>query len=224
MRREIIQVILIGLVIIAFAVAHAGTTRVAIIDDGMSVDVQNAIPQILCEDGHKDFVTGMDLVGETLGGHGDLVTFSLVMNARRAKYCIMMYRINTVANVIDAINTATDRGAKFINISLTIGTYVRALDLAIKRASDKGIKIFVAAGNDKQNLNEVCNIYPQCLHYRNLIVIGATNPENELENYSNFGSIFVNRYKYGRSFGGARGTSFASPTALGEELQERYGY
>lgn len=216
--KQLLHILLAGAAIIACRVASADQFKVAVIDDGLSLEAQKALDKLLCKTGHHNFVTDAEEIGESDSGHGDLTTIGLAINAQSKNYCILFYKIGSGMQIGDAMARAVKENARVMSLSVFSSTYFENINTAVKRANEKGIKMFVAAGNDKQNLNDVCNIFPQCLKYPNIINVGAVNLENELETYSNYGTI-VKMYKLGRAINGHRGTSFAAPAAAGEYIR-----
>ena len=79
-------------------------------------------------------------------------------------------------------------GAKYINLSVAGKGYDELEFEAIKTALSNGVKIAVAAGNKKANLDKDCNITRHVmliyLNYRNFHVVGANS-----HTYTNTGRI-----------------------------------
>lgn len=211
--------LLMVMLIFAFCHANSAQLKVAVIDDGLSEEAQLELSELLCKNGHYDFAAGEDKIGLTESGHGDLTTLGVAANANTKNMCILSYKTATGMDIGYAIDKAVKFGAKVISVSVYSTTFIQSLDDAVKRADNAGVKIFVAAGNDKQNLDLYCNIFPQCLKHKNIVNIGAVNFENQLEIYSNFGTGKVHYYKLGRTLGGNRGTSFAAPAAAGQYIK-----
>jgi hypothetical protein len=101
-----------------------------------------------------------------------------------------------INSVVKAINYAVANGARIINLSFTGERTSPALEQAIKRASQAGVIIVAAGGNDLaggegQNLNKK-PLYPVCDHganRENLVVgVAATGPLDEKAFFSGFGS------------------------------------
>lgn len=103
----------------------------------------------------------------------------------------------TVADsaVIEAIQYATmmkNRGVNVvvINESFSGDGSVSAEIAAMKAAGDAGIIFCVAAGNDTNNNNTV-SVYPASYRLANEIVVAATDQNDELAFFSNYGSKTV---------------------------------
>lgn len=199
-------------------------TKVAIIDTGFTPMMFSSAWEKICKTGHYDYSKDTPTVGMDVILHGSLVALIITDEAPDEDYCLQIYKVMggkaTYVDVARAINKAVDNGAKVINLSLTVNVYTAAMHKAVIRATRLGVKIFAAAGNAGQNLNEYCNVFPQCLKRinNNLILVGAANKHGELERYSNYG-VKVAVYNWG-DIGQARGTSFAAPRALAQYLTE----
>jgi len=126
----------------------------------------------------------------------------------------------TTANEISAIQYATAKGAHVINASWGGSGFSQAL----KDAIDAFPGIFVAAaGNDGTN-NDLTPQYPACYTSANIIAVAATDQNDALASFSNFGTTCVdlaapgvNIYSdiSGGSFAYMDGTSMAAPHVSG---------
>jgi len=79
-------------------------------------------------------------------------------------------------DIANGITWASDNGARIVSMSLSGGGYTGYLDSAINYANDNGTVVFVATGNEGDN---VC-AYPSC--YDGSIAVGALSPCNERKN------------------------------------------
>jgi subtilisin family serine protease len=137
-------------------------------------------------------------------------------------------------DVAAAIRYAADNGAKILNMSFG-KPFSPKKDLvyeAIQYASQKGVLMFHAAGNDNKDLDYETN-YPS--NYKdnemqsianNWVTVGAStrDAENLKASFSNFGTVKVDLYAPGteiystvpdQNYKYAQGTSMASPVAAG---------
>ncbi len=129
----------------------------------------------------------------------------------------------TTADALRAIEYAVNNGANIISNSWEGSENDEALKEAIKNAGRHGILFVVAAGNEGKNL-DTTPVYPAAFRLPNMISVGATDKNDALANFSNYGiksvsiaapgvSIFStvpgNDYLY---FGG---TSMACPHVSG---------
>lgn len=144
-------------------------------------------------------------------------------------------------DVVRAINYAVANGASIINLSFVGDTYDPALEGAIERAYANGALVIAAAGNENTNgrsLNlDYIKMYPIChqgTHGENIVLgVGATDKNDKLANFSNFGSSCIdimapgedfwgvlfhddNNAEFNKYFGGEySGTSLATPVVAG---------
>ena len=122
------------------------------------------------------------------------------------------------SNVAKGIIWATDRGAKIINISLTVPSRYQPLEEAINYAWSHGVVLVAAAGNHVK-----ATTYPAA--YSNVIAVAATTPDGKVWTESNDGE-FVDAYapgvsivstlpgtKYGEQSGSSMATAYVSAIA-----------
>ncbi|NGQ95616.1 S8 family serine peptidase [Brevibacillus sp. SYP-B805] len=119
---------------------------------------------------------------------------------------------NNVDVIASGINTAINRGAKIVVMSVSSITTSRALEEAVKRAEAKGVILVAATGNEGSRVD-----YPAA--YPTVIAVGAVDSNNEPWYRSNYGpeikimapgkSIYTT--KMGGSYGAITGTSAAAP-------------
>jgi serine protease len=123
--------------------------------------------------------------------------------------------------IAQGILYAIEKGAKVINMSL--GGYFSSpiLEDAVKKAIDAGITVVAAAGN------EATDMYSIPASYEGVISVGATDSQNHLANFSNYGpsvdivapgvDVYSTVYDpaKGASFAELSGTSMASPVVAG---------
>lgn len=89
-------------------------------------------------------------------------------------------------DAIKAINYAVNNGAKVISNSWGGGSYSAALRDAIARASNQGVVVVAAAGNESKN-NDVSPTYPSNYDVPNLISVVSTTSSDQLSSFSNYG-------------------------------------
>jgi subtilisin family serine protease len=139
-----------------------------------------------------------------------------------------------VANLIKAIDYAVKNGAKIINSSLGYPdscSYVppsQALYDAIKSAGDRGVLFVAAAGNYSCN-NDKTPLWPASYKLPNIISVAASDQNDNLANFSNYGqnsvhllapgvnilSTYFDKTKNQSTYASANGTSMAAPFVSG---------
>jgi hypothetical protein len=92
----------------------------------------------------------------------------------------------TVAHEIAGIEYAIDKGAKIINLSLGGAGYSAGEYEAIKMAGDAGLLFVAAAGNDGTD-NDELPVYPANYDLDNIISVTATDHNDELPSWANYG-------------------------------------
>ncbi|MFW5667155.1 MAG: S8 family serine peptidase [Coleofasciculus sp.] len=128
--------------------------------------------------------------------------------------------LNAIAS---AIRYATDNGADVINASFG-GEHPSILEFdAISYANDSDVLFVTSAGNDSSN-NDIFARYPNNYNLPNIISVAATDWNDNLVGFSNYGSTTVDLgapgYNIlstlpGNLYGSASGTSMAAPHVAG---------
>ena len=96
----------------------------------------------------------------------------------------------TTSAAVQAIYWADNHGAKILNNSWAGGGYDSALASAISYTQQVGVIFVAAAGNDGTN-NDVTPTYPANYAYNNVISVAATDANDNLASYSNYGKSTV---------------------------------
>jgi subtilisin family serine protease len=129
----------------------------------------------------------------------------------------------TVAEEIEAIEYAIANGAKIINASFSGEDYSKLEYDAIKSAQDARILLVAAAGNNGSN-NDDTPEYPASYNLNNIIAVAATDHNDRLAHFSNYGALTVDvaapgvdiySTKTDNSYSLASGTSMAAPHVSG---------
>ncbi len=121
------------------------------------------------------------------------------------------------------IRYAVDHGTDIINMSLGAAADDPLVSEQIDYATQNDVVVVAASGNDGCN----CISYPA--RYPSVIAVGATNSNNSLANFSNYGSnldlvapgsglcstVWTNSAQTGLNACGLSGTSFSSPLVAG---------
>ncbi|AVK96462.1 peptidase S8 [Lysinibacillus sphaericus] len=214
----------------ALALAGNHDVKVAVIDSGVDYKHPDLQAQVLppynavkpadspVADAHGTHVAG--IVGATkdngIGGHG------VYPNAKILPIDVFNGQEDASDFAIaQGILYAIEQKADIINMSL--GGYGESplMEEAVKMAIDKGITVIAAAGN------EATDNYSFPASFESVISVGATNEQNKLASFSNYGpsvnlvapgeDIYSTVYdeKKGSSFAIFSGTSMASPVVAG---------
>lgn len=96
----------------------------------------------------------------------------------------------STADIIAAVDYAVANGAKVINMSLGGTGYSATFDAAIAAANTAGVLVVAAAGNDGVN-NETTHHYPSDYTQPNIISVAATDQNDALASFSNYGTTSV---------------------------------
>ncbi|HYN44928.1 MAG TPA: NosD domain-containing protein [Candidatus Limnocylindrales bacterium] len=127
------------------------------------------------------------------------------------------------SDAIDAINYATMMGADIMSNSWGGGGYSSALEAAIQAADNAGILFIAAAGNDADNTDQY-PFYPAGYDVPNVMSIAATDKNDNLADFSNYGHSTVDigapgvdilSSVPGNAYASYSGTSMAAPHVSG---------
>ena len=94
------------------------------------------------------------------------------------------------SGAIEAINYAVANGAKILNNSWGGGGYSESLETAITEARDNGVLFVAAAGNSGVDTDSQPH-YPSSYEVSNVISVAATDDEDSLASFSNYGAESV---------------------------------
>ncbi|MHC4087550.1 MAG: S8 family serine peptidase, partial [Planctomycetota bacterium] len=94
------------------------------------------------------------------------------------------------ADAIQAINYGVANGAKILSNSWGGGGYSQSLKTAITDARDQGVLFVAAAGNSGFD-NDSQPHYPSSYDISNVIAVAATNDDDSLASFSNYGAESV---------------------------------
>jgi subtilisin family serine protease/subtilisin-like proprotein convertase family protein len=129
----------------------------------------------------------------------------------------------STAQIIEALDYAVAHGAKIANNSWTGATNDPLLLAAFQRAQAKGQIEVVAAGNLAHNLDTNLD-YPSSFGLDNIVSVAATDHNDNLANFSNWGpntvaiaapGVNIRSTTPGKSYGLNTGTSMAAPHVTG---------
>jgi subtilisin family serine protease len=98
--------------------------------------------------------------------------------------------LGNTADAISAINYAVRNGAKVLNNSWGGGSPSQLLKQAIQRSDSAGT-VFVAAAGNEGNDNDSTPSYPSSFDVANIISVAATDQNDNLASFSNYGATSV---------------------------------
>lgn len=131
--------------------------------------------------------------------------------------------IGYISNSILCIEYALAKDVKFLNNSWGGDGYSDSLKDAIKACEDAGVLFVAAAGNDAKN-TDINPHYPSAFENPNILSVAATNKNDNLASFSNYGKISVDVAAPGTSIQSTtpnntyqymNGTSMATPHVSG---------
>jgi thermitase len=126
-------------------------------------------------------------------------------------------------DAIEAIAYGRKMGVQILNNSWGGDTYSRGLEEEIERTRDAGILFVAAAGNDGSD-NDRTPKYPASYAISNILTVAATNNQDQLTGFSNYGALsvhvaapglFITSTTRGQSYDNMSGTSMAAPHVSG---------
>lgn len=214
---------------------NAGTKRpirIAVIDSGYTYTEYSKVK--FCATGHKDFTnTGI----RDNHGHGTHITNTIVTRLT-VDYCIIIIKFHdpktnkyfSEYSSQKQFDYLLSQDVDVINYSAGGPGYFKDEKKSIVTLLKRGVKIFVAAGNEGLNLNEDCNYYPACYNLKGLRVVGSINKDNKRSKFSNYGKV-VDSWEIGvdvvedTGYNGPRamnGTSQATAIATANYVNRRF--
>jgi thermitase len=204
----------------AWAVSRGAGATVAVVDSGVDLS-------------HPDFVAGLlpgyDWVGEDgdpqdLHGHGTHVAGTVaaaengvgVVGVAPEASVIPLRVLDSAgrgwgSDVAAAFDWAGDRGVRIVNASLGADGITTAERQAIR--DHPGTLYVVAAGNDGDNV-DVAPHYPCSYAEANVLCVGATNADDAIASFSNYGGTAVDLFAPGVDIASTYPTGF--PSSLGD--------
>lgn len=201
---------------LVIVVPNEKTLRIGIVDTGFNAGLSRGNVKI-CNTGHWN-IPGEKFELSSVHPHGTVVAQAIADVLGDSNYCLVIVTALSASRTVwipQAVRYLGTIGVKLINISMADSGYWYEEESALEFFSNLGGKAFIAAGNEHQDLDKVCNVYPAC--YTGIsgdIVVGATERE-QIADYSNYGKQVSRWYEGSIKLGTEwKGTSFASPRAL----------
>ena len=194
--------------------------RDGIIDDVHGADFSDYDGNPTDSNGHGTHVSGT-IAGQSGNGIGvaGVATQVKIMSVRFLDARGSGY----LGDAVSAIDYATQHGAKIMNNSWGGGGYSQALADAISRAQKAGALFVAAAGNEGNN-NDANPSYPASYTQDNVLAVAATDANDNLASFSNYGTANVDMGAPGVSilstwlgggYSSLSGTSMATPHVSG---------
>lgn len=204
------------------------------VDDQLGYDFVNADGFPYDDDGHGTHVAGLAAARQ----------FGLAPKAKILAIKAMTSMGGDAGSIAAAIQYATDRGARVINLSLGAPGQAPhpAIARAVNYAEEKGALLIVAAGNGDPHSGlgldiDESPVFPAALTNENILSVGSSTSTDVLASYSNFGAKGVDvvapgghapvdpmistafENPTGAMFVGMSGTSMAAPVVAGIAAQ-----
>jgi thermitase len=232
--------------------ARTSCAKVAVLDTGADTDHPDLDSNIYKSDdkpnnnkdddknGYVDDTYGFNVIkgkgsGEDDNGHGTHVSGIIAARGNNANgiagtcwsaKVVPVKFMNSkgkgsTSDAITGIQYAVKKGLKIINCSFGSSSKSSSLHDAVDYAQDKGVLLVVAAGNDSENIDKNPS-YPASYTDSNILTVAATDSDDSLASFSNFGSTAVDIGApgddiYSTYLGGGykylSGTSMAAPYA-----------
>lgn len=167
--------------------------KIAVLDSGFTrSELSKDLP--LCKTGHKDFTTTG--LGDN-HGHGTHITNIIYNRIRGLQYCFIIIKWYDPNTPHYFIQNSSYRAFEYLNsidvdvINYSgggIGSDIREKK-EIWKLLRKSVKVFVAAGNESDDLDKKCNYYPACYHLHGLRVVGNLDTNGTRWKSSNYGKV-----------------------------------
>ena len=190
-----------------------------VVDDVFGINAITDTGNPMDDDGHGTHVAGT--IG-AVGNNGTGVT-GVAWNVKLMALKFIGSGGGSVADAIQCINYALSNGVQILNASWGGGGFSQALYDAINSAKDQGVIFVAAAGNESLN-NDTTLTFPASYDLPNVVSVAATDRNDTLAGYSNFGYRRVHLGAPGsgiystlpsNGYGVLSGTSMAAPHVSG---------
>lgn len=199
-----------------------------LVDDYYGYDFANSDGEPLDDNGHGTHVAGIvAATGNNALGVAGVAWGSQVVAVKCLDGAGSGFNSDLV-RAIDYAVTLKDQGYPIVAINMSLGgEYTSSLYRAVSRASERGILLVAAAGNESSN-NDSNPTYPASFDLPNVLSVAAINSSGALADYSNYGRESVDVAAPGSSivstkprqggvseYGYESGTSMATPHVSG---------
>lgn len=173
------------------SLVQAKTIRIAIIDTGYYMnDVIS--PFKPCDNFKYDRDFTKDKTMEALHPHGQNILHTVADGLQNVDYCVINIKALTIGEFdqnayFAALNYVKTLDIDIVNMSISGEQRSRIESNSIKTMLKKNVKVIVAAGNRRKNLDKGCSEYPTCVDKR-VISVGCLKEDNKTKcSYSNRG-------------------------------------
>lgn len=190
------------------------------VDDTQGWNFVNNSPSARDDNGHGTHVAG--IIGAK-GGNGIGVA-GVAWNVKIMPVKVLdATAVGSAATLAQGIRYAVASGAQVINLSVSGPGYSKAFEDAVQFASDNGVIVVGAAGNDGRSV-DASPVYPAAFNAPLMLAVAATAPGGGLASISNYGAGNVELAAPGQdivstAMGGGyerrTGTSMATPHVVG---------
>lgn len=234
--NKVILMLISTLTILLFNSCHnaeAAETRkkIVVVDTGISLNQQ--FKDYMCQNGTLGSESW--IYDRHKERHGTNVVDLIGSRINTNKYCVVSINMGSISR-IESYNKALEMTSKIsnvvaVNLSIASGNtsdaYSAREQALIQSITQKGIIVYVAAGNDNLELSKGdCNVYPACLKYKigiygsRIKVIGSNGhilKKGRWITYSNTGLV-VDHYVNGsyKGIGKLSGSSQATAIFVGD--------
>ncbi|MFF2889045.1 polymorphic toxin-type HINT domain-containing protein [Paenibacillus sp. NPDC057967] len=167
--------------------AASSPVKIAVLDTGATSEEQAA--------GGASFISGEDKYLDSHGHGGDVIAAIKQNSPESLLYALKIFDQSGVASysqIIEAIEWSIDNEIKIVNMSFSHSDYSLALAETMYMASEKGILLIAAAGDQASDQLE----FPA--GYNTVIAVGAVDEEYQLMPQSNRGT-HIDYVSYGTS-------------------------
>ncbi|MGH8914697.1 MAG: S8 family serine peptidase, partial [Acidimicrobiia bacterium] len=189
------------------------------VDDTGGWDAVDGDPDPGDADGHGTFVASTAVAAANGVGMSGMAPASAVMPVR-----VCADAGCSLSDIITGLAYAVANGADVVNLSLGgPGKFPASLETALRMTIDSGIVVVASAGNDTVD-NDVTPYYPASYDLDGLIAVAATDRNDQLSWFSNYGAVNVDLAAPGEDvigalppngWGTSSGTSFSAPLVSG---------
>jgi subtilisin family serine protease len=153
------------------------------VDDIHGIDLAYGDADPADDSGHGSHVAGV------VGAEGNNAIGSVGVNWSVRLMALKFLDRRGDGNTADAaaaIDYAVDKGARVVNASWGGPAFSHTLHAAVSRAADHGVLFVAAAGNDGVD-SDASPDYPAAFDLPNIISVAASDPDDRLLDFSNYG-------------------------------------